>query len=761
VACSQAYGERGFAVKSGVRASRGVAAALAAFLAITGCSQLQKASTSNSPPTPASGPESFSDLLKTGNLTANPQPKAANVASGTTDAPKNANTEPVIYDGTPVGPQQVTPNPSQPAASREGITNVAYTVADTGVAPTEDGKFQVTFENADINGVVRAILGDALKSNYLIDPRIHGTISLSTRRPVSSSQLLLLLETALQSQGAIMVHGNDAYRILPSSQVAGVGGTNIGPDAGPQGFGITALPLQNVSAEALNKLLVGFGASPDSVHVDAAHNLLIVRGTTSDRQWFIDTALAFDVDWMRNQSVGVFPISTSSPEEVINELNQLADTSVVKFQPIARLNAVLAVGKSPEVIRQVQAWISRLDRSNNYGPQAHVYRLKIADARRVVSVLKETFGAGGSSPESEQVAPQGGLAAAAAAPVPAAATGPGAASTPIAHGPTGPPPGESRAGEFGLGGGPGGAGSAEQIRITADPVTNSVVVYASLEQYKAIERAIIGLDRPTPEVAIEAIAAEVTLNDNLNYGVQFFLQSAVKGSPGSGIIPIATSQLSAAGTPLGQVAAAANFVLGQLSNPAVVINALRDVTDVKVLSSPSLVVADNQAAVLQVGDQIPVTTGTATSVITTQSAIVNSVSYVDTGVILHVTPHVSRTGQVRLDIEQEVSAVEQNANALTLTPTISQQKVKSTVVVDNGQTVLLAGMIQQQGSQEKSGVPGVIDIPLLGNLVSNSTNGAKRTELIIFVKPQVIHDNVDAQEIAQELHRRMPGFSTW
>lgn len=172
-------------------------------------------------------------------------------------------------------------------------------------------------------------------------------------------------------------------------------------------------------------------------------------------------------------------------------------------------------------------------------------------------------------------------------------------------------------------------------------------------------------------------------------------------------------------------------------------------------------VANNQPALLQVGDQVPVTTGTATSTITTQSAIVNSVSYVDTGIILRVTPHISRTSEVRLDIEQEVSAVEQNANAQTLTPTISQQKVKSTIDIQNGQTILLAGLISQQTSKEKSGIPGVIDIPFLGNALSNSTNGATRKELIIFVKPQVIHNANDAQRAAQELRRRMPGFDNW
>ena len=297
-----------------------------------------------------------------------------------------------------------------------------------------------------------------------------------------------------------------------------------------------------------------------------------------------------------------------------------------------------------------------------------------------------------------------------------------------------------------------------RFRITADVSSNAVVVYSNQEDYKRIEHAILELDLPSSEVAIEAIAAEVTLNDTLNYGVQFYLQGTVNSSKGqTGSI----AQISAAGFPLAQVVPGFNAVLGGLGSPTAVINALRDVTDVKILSSPSLVVANNQPALLQVGDQVPVTTGTATSTITTQSAIVNSVTYVDTGIILRVTPHISRTSEVRLDIEQEVSAVEQNANAGTLTPTISQQKVKSTIDIQNGQTILLAGLISQQRNTEKSGIPGVVDIPFLGNVLSNSVNSATRKELIIFVKPQVIHNTSDAQRVAQELRRRMPGFNNW
>jgi general secretion pathway protein D len=409
------------------------------------------------------------------------------------------------------------------------------------------------------------------------------------------------------------------------------------------------------------------------------------------------------------------------------------------------MNAILAVAKSPDTIREVKTWITRLDRGNDYGPRAHVYRLKSADAKKVVSVLRDIFGGGSNAQDSGTTASGGPTAIAKA---------PGAATAPPPPSPEASHTADASGKLPDLSGGNDTNGNGSKLRIAADVAGNAVVVYASEQDYKPIERTIIELDHPTAEIGIEAIAAEVTLNDQLNYGVQYFLSTAVQNNQGS------ISQLSAA-LPLAQTIPGFNAVIGGLTNPRVVINALRDVTDVKILSSPSLVVADNQPAVLQVGDQVPVTTGTATSTITTQSAIVNSVSYVDTGIILRVTPHIYRTDQVTIEIEQEVSAVEQNASAQTLTPTISQQKVKSTVDVHNGQTVLLAGLISQQVSKEKTGIPGVIDIPILGNALSNATNSGQRKELIVFVKPQIIRHTADAQNIAMGLRRRMPGFNDW
>lgn len=718
------------------------------MVCVAGCMQT---TASNPPPAPdpGGGAATYADIIRSKTLP-NGSLAIAPKATGNTlvNSAGPQGTSSIIYNSKKFGEgEKIIDHDASPQATNgaPGFTPAAYKpVADSGISPTDGDKFQVALENADVNFVVRTILGDTLKTNYVIDPRVHGTITLSAQRPVTRKQLLLLLEAALRGQGAVMTNQEGTYRIVPVSEANGVGGTNIGPDVGEAGFGTTALPLDRISAEALGKILDGFGAPTGAVKVNSAHNLLIVRGTTSERQWVLDTALAFDVDWMRNQSVGVFPVSRSSPEVVINELHQIAAASTVRLQPISRMNAILAVAKSPDTIREVKSWITRLDRQTDYGPRAHVVRLRSADARKIVSVLRDIYGGGSNSQDSAQMAPQGPTSI---------AKSPGASTTPP------PPPDTTRTADSSgkipdLSGGANSNGNGSRLRITADVAGNAVVVYASEQEFKPIERTIVDLDRPTPEVGIEAIAAEVTLNDQLNYGVQYYLSTSVNGAQGS------LSQLSAT-LPLAQTIPGFNAVLGGLSNPKVVINALRDVTEVKVLSSPSLVVADNQPAVLQVGDQVPVTTGTATSTITTQSAIVNSVSYVDTGIILRVTPHIYRTNQVKLEIEQEVSAVEQNANSQTLTPTISQQKVKSTVDVNNGQTVLLAGLISQQVNKEKTGVPGLVDIPFLGNALSNSTNGATRKELIIFVKPHIIRNNSDAQNIATELRRRMPGFNDW
>lgn len=308
------------------------------------------------------------------------------------------------------------------------------------------------------------------------------------------------------------------------------------------------------------------------------------------------------------------------------------------------------------------------------------------------------------------------------------------------------------------------------VRITPDVVNNSLLIYASQENYRIIERALQQIDRPQMQVAIDATIAEVTLNNDLNYGVQFFLTShnlGLRPDTGSALNTAATQPpgVNASGIAnafLNRAFPGFNFLVGPEAQPQLILDALHAVTSVKVLSNPSLVVIDNQPAILQVGDQVPISTGSAT-VLTTSNTIVNTIDYRDTGIILRVIPRVNVNGIVRLDIEQEISNVTptSGSSATTLTPTVSQRRVKSSVSVTTGQTVLLAGLISERQERGSEGIPLLDRLPQpLGDVfTTNRTNALTRTELIIFIRPQIIRDGVDAHFVAEEMRAKLRGIA--
>jgi len=504
----------------------------------------------------------------------------------------------------------------------------------------------------------------------------------------------------------------------------------------------------------------------------------------------METALAFDGDWMRGQSVGIFPLNNARPEVIITELNRILDSGeggagagLVRFQPIARLNAVLAMSPQPKQIQQVATWVRRLDMADQENARLRVYRVQHGDARRIAAILNSVFagGSGGSgvpgSDDASQLSPGGSTTASGGAglgsmaqPATGGSTSNGGNTTGVAgqsgtdEDPTGSEGGfgSATAGattttDDGLGGAGGGSGQAvlANVRITPDVTNNSILIYADREAYRIIERALVDIDRPAIQVAIEAMIAEVTLNGTLNYGVQYFLKASDLGLPSdAGSISFFdssdTGKLKKTGPGL-------NIVLGPEKNPRFILDALRGVTDVKVLSSPSLVVVDNQTATLQVGNEVPITVQSATNVETTDSTIVNSVEYKNTGVILRVTPRVSANGVVNLQIEQEISGVVRNSSEDSLTPTISQRRVKSQIAINNGQTVVLAGLIQEQIEKNKQGIPIISDVPYIGDLLSSTSTSSERTELVIFIKPQIIRDGLDAQLIAEEMRLKLVG----
>ena len=679
------------------------------------------------------------------------------------------------------------PHPSGAAIYLGDTTAPVKGATDAGADASGEG-YDLNFENAPVTTVAKVILGDILGVGYIIDPRVQGTITLASGRAVSKADVLFVLENALRMSNVAMVRDRSGYRLIPAADATGSGFVDT-DETTRAGYGISVVPLRYVSAQAMLKLLDGFGIKPNSVRVDNARNMIIIQGTGPERRSAVDTMLSFDGDWMRGQSVGVFPIRNSTPEPIITEIEKIMDTgegglsqNLIKFQPVSRLNAILVVTRKPEYLKTVATWIKRLDESDTSGVNLKVYRLHYGSAKQVAGLLNEILvgrSSSGLDNAQSQVAPGAGLSvassggplAALSAQPPTAQTGLGGGQAGLGGAQTGlggaaaaaRPAGGGAAATAGVdlsaagsGGAFGARGNGEvaqaNVRITPDIVNNSILVYASQETQRIVEQTLRQIDRPLRQVAIDATVAEVTLNDALNYGVQYFLNSR---NPGSQNAVSITSTIATAAGPLGGVYPGLNFVLGPASMPNVVLDALHSVTDVRVLSNPSLVVLDNQVATLQVGDQVPVSTGSAT-VLTANNTVVSTIDYRNTGIILRVVPRISANGNVIIDVEQESSSVTPGS-AGSLTPTISDRRVKSSISVASGQTVLLAGLISDENDRTRQGIPVLDKLPGIGDLFSQQNGTKVRTELIIFIRPTIIRDAVDAHMVAEELRSKLNG----
>jgi general secretion pathway protein D len=693
--------------------------------------------------------------------------------------------------------------PSQPSRSAEFEGTVVSDVSEERPQPTASGNgFDLNFENTPVATVAKVVLGDIMGTGYTIDPRVQGTVSLVSVRPVPKSDIVFVLENALRLSGVVLLRDTAGYRLTPLGDAVGAGRVDSAASSPEPGYGISVVPLQYVSAQTLLKLMDSFATKPGMVRADSTRNLLLIQGSGAERRTAVDTAVSFDVDWMRGQSVGIYPINSSNPETIITELEKIVDSgenglsqNVIKFQPISRLNAVMVVTKKPALLHTASTWIKRLDHADTARNSVHVYQVKYGDARQMARVLTDMF-LGGSSSSSldtadNQIAPgsgtsttssadrlsangnsssQNGFASHMQSGTGGAAQGFGGSSAAPSLTANASPNGALDSHASGSNGPP----ALQGVRITPDTVNNTLLIYADQQNYQIIESTLRQVDRPQLQVAIDATIAEVTLTDELSYGVQTYLTSHNLGlKPNTGSV-LNTQAATAPATNVDPTTGAAsvagsvtnafinrafpgfNFLIGSETQPSVILDALHAVTSVKVLSNPSLVVINNQPATLQVGDVVPISTGSAT-VLSSNNNVVNTIDYRNTGIILRVAPRISANGNVRLDIDQEISNVVPTSTD-SLTPTVSERRVKSSISVATGQTVLLAGLISEQQNGNRNAIPLLDQIPGLGDGFGHQDKKIERTELIIFIRPQIIRDSTDAHFVAEELRSKLRGY---
>lgn len=639
----------------------------------------------------------------------------------------------------------------------------ARRIAD--VKEESPGEFALNFENADIKDVVRGILTDALDVNYTITGDLAGPVTLSSAQPVSRERLLGSLESALSSFGYALNKEGTGYRIGPAGSG---GGTVDRGSAVSAGTGISVVPLRFVTGATMLELLSGFVVANDGLRVEKSGNSVIVRGTGPQRAEAVEAVKAFDADFMQGQSVSIFRLAQARPEAVIPELERIfsttSESSLIQFRPVDRVRGIMAISKNAVLLRRAESWVRRLDQDRGEaGDHVVVYKARYRKAAELAKVVSNLFGGGATDSSSLSPNPASPQAPD-ADPAAGASFKPTAGSTA-----NGNDPSVRVASAFddlstsspGLGKGPGvidlthqGGSSASSLRISADPSNNSVVILGDSDRTRDILTTLRRLDAVPVQVAINVTIAEVQLTNELKYGVQYYLASHRLGlGSNNGSV----SLTDAATDVLANQIPGLNAVFGSAANPDVIISALDVIGNVEVLSSPSLIVLENQTASLQVGDEVPITTRQIQSIDSGTAPLVNQVEFKNTGIILNVTPRISQDDTVTMDIAQEISSVAGGAN--TLTPTISKRRVESEISVNNAQTVVLAGLISASRNNTKDGVPGLNRVPIVRELFGSTERTNNRTELIVLIRPLVIRDQQDADNVAASLRAKMGLFA--
>jgi general secretion pathway protein D len=695
---------------------------------------------------------------------------APEVAAPTETSPLVVETQPEVTQGSPLqAPELYYGRDQAPVMS---VPSEPVTIA-------EGGDVTLNFVNAEIREVVDVVLGQTLGVNYMIDPRVTGTVTMRTARPLPRDSVVGALEDVLAMNGAALVRSGDGFKVVPLSEATvapAVVHDGMAPVPLDRGFSLHVIPLDYASVETLQAVTEPFVPPGRTLRMDTARNLFIFAGTDSEAADFAELVSLFDVDWMSDKSFGLFPVRNASAQAVSSELARIfapgeeeAASAAVDIVPIDRLNAILVIASRNAYLDDARDWIERLDRGIEADRrQLYVYYLQNGRATELASVLGSALAVPTVTAQQTQPTPRlaPGLEAAQLGvqppmdlPFPPSGTTvvDGVAYPPAGLGPQDPALAQSSLQSLAGSVSPGAAGLPETARIVADARNNALLVYATSAEYRIIEAALKRLDIVPLQVLIEATIAEVTLNDTLKYGLEWFFNAGDSTFTFRTADPALTTPTPNPGLILSQFPGF-SYVLAA-DDVKVVLNALSQITDLKVISSPQLLVLDNEPARLQVGDQVPIAVRSSVSVTDPEAPVVNEIEYRDTGVILDIIPRVNASGLVVLDIIQEVSDVVVRpgvtATTTTVTPTIAQRRIASTVAINSGETVALGGLIRDNKTNSVSGVPLLSDIPWIGNLFKTTSDSVQRTELLVLLTPRVVRDRQDARTITEELRSRL------
>jgi general secretion pathway protein D len=662
--------------------------------------------------------------------------------------------------------------------SRDGLTPRTESYRRSGTGSSGGGKnagpgtYSLNFDDADLSEVAKVILSDILGQNYVLSPKVMGKVTLNTTEALRKDELLPTLEMVLRMNNAALVKDGKIYHIEPISEAL-YGSTVAG---GTTGYQSRVIPIRNVAAQEIADILKPLVHDKTILKVDGNRNTIMAQGTVDELARVMDIVSTFDIDVLRGRSFALFPLTHVEPDKVIEELETVFNVSsgkdaneFFKFLPIERMNAILAVTHQANYLRDIENWIYRLDRANTESAGGvNVYRVQNMDAEELADTLNDIFGGGGGSRDKSAKVAAGRKSGEASnksasdnSSDPSSSTGSSSSSKKKSKSDKSS---RSRSG---------GGNKDNDINIVADVANNSLIIMATPQEYAKIMPVVKQLDIMPLQVLIEATIAQVNLGDTLKYGIQWYLSTHRMGIGSTGNSPTQDADASSVAGKLSNAAQVAGLAAATGGLSAIyssgsikaLLAAQAGLGNVKVISSPSLMVLNNQEAKINVGDQVPIQTSSLQNAIAgsgTDSgsnnngfAQANQIQYKDTGVILEVTPRVNSSGMVLLDLSQEVSKPVETLTGVTSSPTIQKEKIESTIAVKDGETLALGGLIQTTNTYNKSGIPFLHELPLIGPLFGTTQNDEQRTELVILLTPKVVKTKQDARVVTEELKRKL------
>jgi general secretion pathway protein D len=645
---------------------------------------------------------------------------------------------PVRSETIPEMPPSVQPGaPVPPASTKAKPQGIQGLKAGAG-------KQRVTldFDNADIYEVINA-LADVIGMNYIIDPAVKGKVNIHTSGEVDKNQILPILEIIFEMNNIAAVKTGDLYKIIPIKEAKT---RPVMPETGreikeedlqsPDRMRIQFVPLRYVPVGEMSKLLKPFLTKAGEIMEYPKNNVMIVVDTNINVKRLLTMVDTVDVSYFEGMNVKFYELKNADVKDLAKEMETIfgamgigkgTDKGVgVNFIPLERMNMMLViVSQMPDVLAKVDDWVVKLDEINtDVEEQIFIYFLQNGKATDVGDILNKVYGEGVETKKKE--------------------------GTPVKKTPT--KPGAIPAAT---------ATVAGKIKIVTDETTNALIIRATTSDYNIIKKTIQLLDIVPRQVLIEVLVAEITLGEDTKFGVDWRFKKqdvGVGGETGTfdnilnnNVPDIATNYAGAA---------AGYTAVFTASDLYARLHAYANENRLNILSSPHILAANNKEAKIEVGQEVPIVTSeyTPESYDTNVATTSRSIQYRDTGVLLTVTPRINDKGLVAMDISQEVSKVAEEPIAGISSPVFSKRSAKTTLVVQNGATIVIGGLIEEVKNKTIGGVPFFSKIPLLNYLFSYTTNSVTKTELIILITPHTIRSLEEADLITKEFTDRIEGL---